>query len=122
MRRDIDLIRKILIDLEQQGAYTSWMDVDIEEYSPEQMDYHLELMIEAGLIDVRASQGGFSRQLSLRLTWQGHEFLDLARDTARWEKVKASAGQAGGIPVELFRAALAEIAKGETDAHLSAAG
>jgi hypothetical protein len=121
MQRDIDLIRNILINLEQQGAYTSWMQVDVEEYSPEQMDYHLELMIDAGLISVRASQGGFSRQLPLRLTWEGHEFLDLARDAARWEKVKASTKQAGGVPVELVRAALAELAKGETAAHLSAA-
>ena len=113
MQRDIDLIRKILLDLEQKGAYTSWMEVDIEEYSPEQMDYHLELMIEAGLISARASQGGFSRHLPLRLAWEGHEFLDLARDTARWKKVKASIKQAGGVPFELVRAALAEMAKQE---------
>ena len=111
MQRDIDLIRKILLDLEQKGAYTSWMEIDIEEYSPEQMDYHLELMIEAGLISARASQGGFSRHLPLRLAWQGHEFLDLARDTARWEKAKASFKQAGSVPFELLQAALAEMAE-----------
>ena len=38
MRRDIDLIRRILLDLEDKGSYANWLDVDIEEYSPERID------------------------------------------------------------------------------------
>jgi hypothetical protein len=38
MQRDIDLIRHVSLDLEARGSYTDWLDVDIEEYSPEQVD------------------------------------------------------------------------------------
>jgi hypothetical protein len=118
MERDIDLIRQILLDLEQEGAYTNWMDIDIEAYSPEQMDYHLELLVEAGLLNVRTAQRDHSRWLPVRLTWDGHEFLDAARDESRWQQLKASIAHTGSIPFEMIRAALLEMVRREASAHL----
>jgi DNA-binding transcriptional ArsR family regulator len=114
----MDLARQILLDLEEKGAYTNWMDIDIEEYSPEQMDYHLELLTEAGLISVEMSERGRSRRLPVRLTWDGHEFLDLARDERRWQKVMGSIEQVGGVPFEICKAVLFEMARREAGEHL----
>jgi hypothetical protein len=118
VQRDIDLIRHILLDLEARGSYTDWLDVDIEEYSPEQVDYHLELLIEAGLIRVPASGMELSRRHPLRLTWEGHEFLDAARSEMRWQKVKASADKIDGLLFAFIKAALLEMARQETVEYL----
>ena len=118
MERDIDLIRQILLDLEKGGAYTNWMDIDIEAYSPEQMDYHLELLVEAGLLSVRPSERGHSRWLPVRLTWDGHEFLDVARDESRWKQLKESIARVGSIPFDMVRAALLEMTRREASGHL----
>jgi hypothetical protein len=122
MKRDIDLLLQILLDIEKGGSYTDWMDIDIEAYTPEQMDYHLDLLVEAGLIGVATPERGHTRRLPVRLTWDGHEFLDIARHEARWQKVQELAQSAGGLPFALIRAALLDMAKGETGEHWPAAG
>jgi hypothetical protein len=122
MKRDIDLIRQILLVLEEKGAYTNWMDIDIEAYSPEQMDYHLDLLVEAGLISVASSERGRSRQLPVRITWDGHEFLDAARDESRWHRVVGSAAGSGGVPFAICKATLFKMAEHETWERLPGAG
>ena len=121
MRRDIDLIRRILLDLEDKGSYANWLDVDIEEYSPERIDYHLELLTEAGLVTLKTSQRELSRWLPVRLTWEGHEFLDAAREERRWQRAKESIAKAGSVPFEIIATALLEMARQETREDLSLA-
>jgi len=122
MQRDIDLIRSILLDLEARGSYTDWLDVDVEAYSPEQVDYHLELLIEAGFVVVPASGRELSRRHPLRLTWDGHEFLDAARNDMRWHRVKASVDEIDGLPFAFVKAALLDMARQEAAEHLSSSG
>ena len=105
-------------DLEEGGAYANWFDVDIEEYSPEQMDYHLELLAEAGLITVRTSQRELSRWMPVRLTWEGHELLDAAREERRWQNAKESVARIGSVPFEIFATMLLEMAGQEADQDL----
>jgi hypothetical protein len=119
MKREIDLIRQILLDLEEQGAYANWMDIDNEDYAPEQIDYHLELLAEAGLISVGTSERGRLRLLPVRLTWQGHEFLDAARDERRWAKVTGALEGLGSVPFEIVGDALLEMARREAEERLS---
>lgn len=122
MKRDLSLIRQILLDLEDGGAYTNWLDIDIEAYSPEQMDYHLDLLVEAGLISVASSERGRSRQLPVRITWDGHEFLDAARDESRWQSVVGSAAGADSVPFAICKAALFAAVERETNKRLSGTG
>jgi hypothetical protein len=109
MQRDIDLVRQILLDLEAGGSSADWLDIDIEAYSPEQMDYHLDLLVEAGFIRTASAARGHP----LRLTWEGHEFLDAARNEKRWQAVRALADRVGGLPFTAIRAALVEMARQE---------
>jgi hypothetical protein len=113
MKRDIDLVRRILLDLEMKGSYTDWFDVDIEEYSPEQMDYHLELLMEASLISIKDPGRKPLRSYPVRLTWEGHEFLDAARDEVRWQKAKRTTAQGGDVPFEVLRSVLVELGRQE---------
>ena len=118
MQRDVDLIRQILLDLEAGGPYADWLDIDIEAYSPEQMDYHLELLVEAGFIRIPATGRELTRGHPLRLTWEGHEFLDAARSDERWRAVRALSERAGGLPFATIRAALLEMAQRDAGADL----
>jgi hypothetical protein len=119
MQREIDLIRQILLDLEAGGAYTNWMDIDHEDYSPEQIDYHLELLAEAGLISVGTSERGRLRLLPVRLTWEGHEFLDVARPEGRWANVTEALEATGSVPFAVLGDALLQMVRREAEEQLS---
>jgi hypothetical protein len=91
MKRDLDLIRLLLIKVEGHGK------VDLSQYSEDQVKYHQALLIEGGLVEGKplySSRGGpKSEEIPdivhiKRLTWEGHEFLDKALSDSTWEKAK----------------------------------
>jgi hypothetical protein len=99
MKRDMELIRLILLDVEGDEK------PDLSGYTEEQQVYHMALLIEAEMIKgaVGEDQVGYPKFASaIRLTWQGHEFLDAARNPSIWkksiEKLK-SAGASLPLPV-----------------------
>jgi hypothetical protein len=91
MKRDMDLIRQILIDAETR---------DFEDGEPPELyqalttdeAYQIALMIDAGLVqaDYVSSAGTPQSATIYRLTWAGHDFLDAARDNTIWKKAKDS--------------------------------
>lgn len=72
-----------------------------------QIEYHLSLILEAGLIEHLEFQLMFCISFR-RLSWQGHDFLDSVRDPKIWEKTKKGAEAAGGFTVDLLK----DLAKG----------
>src|SRR3954468_7700291 len=113
MKRDMDLVRQLLLKLEDDPKFngrSKYMvyanDFEIEGFGYEEIDYHLGLLIEAGLVEgqAMASPGFVISQVS----WQGHEFAATVRDPAIWSATKDGAKKAGGFSLEL----LGELAKG----------
>lgn len=53
MKRDMDLFRRILLQLEASPEATghSRIDLDIEDRDPTEVSYHVQLLKEAGLIE-----------------------------------------------------------------------
>ena len=93
MRRDIDLIRKILLETENSNSLSRSISLSIEGYNDQQVKYHVKLLSQAGYLEVehyscRESEEG----KPISLTWQGHEFLDAARDNTVWNRTKAKIG------------------------------
>jgi Hypothetical protein (DUF2513) len=97
MKRDMDLVRDLLLGVEADPRLdgTKWIRPDerdnlgvvgIGPHSKREIAYHLELLIEAGLIEGRS--GVDDVPAIARLTWQGHEFLDNIRDPEVWAKTK----------------------------------
>jgi hypothetical protein len=91
MKRDMDLIRKILLKQEGEEA------VNLSEYTQDQINYHIVLLIEVGFLDGKIMYSSRGRQFGgkipdktyvTRITWAGHEFLDQARNNTTWEKAK----------------------------------
>lgn len=86
MKRDMELIRRLLMSVEGEEPTP-----DLTGYTEEQRVYHMALLIEAGLLDgtVRTNSIGYPDGYRVRkLTWAGHEFLDAARDDTIWRKAK----------------------------------
>lgn len=91
MRRDVDLARTMLFAIEKDKRATGhgFMCLNIDGYSKEEASYHVNLLYEARLIDaIDLSSLTSYRWEPRKLTWQGHEFLDSARNDNLWGKAK----------------------------------
>ena len=112
MKRDMNLVREILIWIEnQEHGYVNG-NPSIESYSEEEIGYHVYLMYQADLVNAAdtTSQGDKSpNALLLGVTWAGHEFLEAAKDDTIWAKakntvLKSSAGIAFDVLLEWLKA------------------
>jgi len=93
MKRDMNLIRLLLMQCEGEEPKP-----DLSAYTEEQQVYHAALLVEAGLIKgdvLEDGEGEAKGAVMIRLTWQGHEFLDAARNDAIWRKAGERIKKAG---------------------------
>ena len=99
MKRDMDLVRKILLALEEQESGFAEHKFKVEGYSEDEVGYHVLLLMEAGLVHgVDMTHLGSKNPVAApsRLTWQGYEFLDAARNDTLWNKAKGKVKEIGG--------------------------
>jgi predicted transcriptional regulator len=92
MKRDWEVIREILLQLEKKPADKDSLEVaDFPEDKRDAVTYHVELLKEAGLIHAEVGQTAESTYFfANRLTWKGHEFLDAIRNDTIWNRTKQS--------------------------------
>jgi len=88
MKRDFELIRKLLLCVEGES-------VDLSSYTNDQILYHKALLLESGLAEgpkphyaSRSSSEIPDKVIVRKLTWAGHDLIDGIRDEDRWKKVK----------------------------------
>lgn len=85
MKRDLDLVRLILVSTEADAQ------LDAPGYTMAEILGHIWLMADAGLIDatfVREQDGEWSSATIHEITWEGHEFLKASRDSKLWDLAK----------------------------------
>lgn len=114
MKRDMDLIRQILLAIEAQPHQGGWLDIEIPGYEAGKITYHIMLLNGAGLIEAidLSTHGGIDWRAK-RLTWDGHEFLDLARNDTVWKKVLGGLAAAGiTVSLPVFQEYLEEGVRG----------
>lgn len=107
MKRDMDLVRSILLAMEN-GATGEFV---IEGYDAQTVGHHVLLMSQAGLVlaeDDTCFGQEVTTAIAMDMTWQGHEALDAWRNDTVWAKTKERAAQVGGVGVGI----MVEIAKG----------
>ncbi|WP_140726560.1 DUF2513 domain-containing protein [Pseudomonas sp. Hp2] len=111
MRRDDDLIRKLMLDLEQATSRISNSHA-VEGYTQQEVAYHLALIVKSGLAEgpkpIYPSDGSDPTVplavMITRLTPEGHDFIADLRDDAVWEKVKERTAKVGGsVSLELLK-------------------
>lgn len=106
MKRDMELVRKLLITIEESNgheALTLPSDIDKVEVA-----YHLEIMDQAGFVKNNTKWAGNKPYwIIASLTWDGHEFLDSVRNESIWNKtkegIKMKGLELGSIPLEVIK-------------------
>jgi len=98
MKRDMELIRKIMINI-QDGDLSG----GVLGYDDDTVNYHKALLEDKGLIeaDVHYSSRGDKPPdipdmvMINRMTWEGHDFIDAIKNEDKWNKIKGFLKQAG---------------------------
>ena len=105
MKRDIGLIKEILIEIEESNAPSDIIEIDIPDRSQEEISYHIMLMYQAGLLEADDVSGTNSyKWIPISLTWHGHEFLDAVRNDTVWSALtKKLKEQGGNVPFEVIQ-------------------
>lgn len=98
MKRDPEIVRKLLIFFEEKTGdkLVEAKSISIDSHDTDTIQYHLDLMYEAGFLSCETANSSTSDRLiyalPFRLTWKGHEFLDAARNDTIWSKAKEVLG------------------------------
>jgi hypothetical protein len=108
MKRDMDLVREILIEMEKRPASTPNTPITLTGHTADEITYHLGLMHEAGLIHaIDASSLDGEAWLPVNILWDGHEFLDAARSDTVWKKAKETVlKNTGALTIDALKVAL----------------
>jgi hypothetical protein len=78
MKRDMDLVRKILLAMDAQPHGFALDRITIDGYNQETIGYHVWLMADGQLItaaEVTAIDDRSPISIPLAITWKGREFL-----------------------------------------------
>ena len=91
MKRDMELVRKVLFAIEEQCEDEPLYNLEIEGYSMNAVAYHCKILHDAGFVS--DYDAGYSdNQLEMfgvgALTWNGCEFLEKIRQDTVWNKTK----------------------------------
>lgn len=104
MKLDMDIIRDILIEVEETTPREEIDHFQLEGYDPEVTDYHVKKLKEAGFLRADFVFGAPPRAIVLELTYEGHQFLDSIRSNNVWQRLKKKAATEGGsIPFEVLK-------------------
>ena len=98
MKRNMDLVRLILLEIENIYQSTAIYNLTIDGYDAEMIAYHCKIIHEAGLISDYKAQYADNKLCGFgvgSLTWDGNDFLDKIRDDSQWKKIKDAITEKG---------------------------
>ncbi len=123
MKRDWDVIREILIIVEEMDAGNYLRLSSFPSERGQEISYHMDLLMEAGLVSGKMAKTLGRRPhdfRALRLTWNGHEFLDGIRNDTIWQKTKSSFISKGiSMTFDLVKSVAADLASTYLKATMS---
>lgn len=97
MKRDMDLIRLILLEIEASKA-DEIEGFSIKGYNDDDVKHNGELLCQAGLIS-KFFEDSLGDLVAGKLTWEGYDYLDKIRDNTIWKKTKDIIIQKGLPPI-----------------------
>lgn len=114
MKRDMDLVRKIVFALEEhEHGYAPALQ--IEGYTAEQIAHHVYLMMQEKLVEgIDCTDGRDASPVAqaTSLTWLGHDFATAAQNDTIWAKsMKLIKEKVGGASIGLLIEVLKQQAK-----------
>ena len=120
MKRDYDLIRLILIDVESDVQ--DWSDAVKQQAAMDTsiINGHVELLVDHGELKYpidntgryQRTASGYWMPFACSLTMEGHDMLDNIRNPSIFKKVKQKVEKYGGqVSLEIFKTLAAEAFK-----------
>lgn len=120
MKRDMDLARTILMQVEAAPNFNHPIRLSLDGYDAAVINYHVKLLAQADLLEAKSP--GQDQWFPLALTWQGHEFLDAARDDKNWNTAKGLLAKAGGFTLDVFKSVLVSLLRQQVELLLKSMG
>ena len=112
MKRDLDIIRDLLLALEagsENNTFSTKKLPILSDVSVEAVLAHFNLLVGAGIIEkARGLYGDSPLRDKFSISNEGYDYLEAIRDNAVWAKTKDAANKAGGFTLDL----IGEIARG----------
>ncbi|MDX1004622.1 DUF2513 domain-containing protein [Sinorhizobium medicae] len=112
LKLEMDLLRELLLYVEKNAdrPHSDLENIEIDGWSKEQIEYHVVLAFEDGLIKARIDElpdfedaGILHIDYSVhRLTMRGHNFLGSIVEPSNWEAIKGGAKKAGAVTTSLL--------------------
>lgn len=119
MKRNLELVRRILLEVEESGGKSPLNGKQLAELTGSDertVNYHLKLLVEARWVESRGKPHYSSRTsdavpdmvLVSSLTAEGHRFIEAVGEPSRWKKFLARAGE------KIFEATLTMVLQSAT--------
>lgn len=124
MKRDMDLVRKLLLATEKaEEPFDPRNSEKFENYIDNVLGYHVDLLKGHELIDadiVKAFGGAIVQCTINGLTWDGADYLDAIKDEHIWKRTKGVIKKAvGSTTIGLIKETAILVAKKAIEQHLS---
>jgi len=107
MKRNMELVRLILLAMDKHEHGFAPPDFTIAGYDQEVIGHHVWLMAQGDLITavVTTAMGDPSPvAMPVTITWTGHDFLEAVRNDTVWSKVKTQLKDRGiSLPFSLLQ-------------------
>lgn len=107
MRRDMDLIREILLELSKGKEE---IELDPLKSEDKLFEYHIDILKQANLISYKNKFQDMVPKVyidELRLTWLGNDYLDNISNESIWNKTKevvfSKGFELGNIPFSIIK-------------------
>lgn len=81
MKRDMKLVHKLLLFVEERGSRLFQGPIPIEGYERNAVMHHLYLLVDAGFVELGGDT--IANKGPLVLTWKGCDYLDQCRSQIR---------------------------------------
>lgn len=98
MKRDLDVFRHILLEVEKIEKPTLMKNI-LGPYDEKTVSFHIDLLLDEKYIEAHAerirSKGVHGKYRLERMTNAGHDFLDNIRNDTIWSKTKAEVLKVG---------------------------
>ncbi|BAK45582.1 DUF2513 domain-containing protein [Eggerthella sp. YY7918] len=90
MKRDMNLVRTLLIEIEGADSQIIFTDASIDGYTLNDIAFHIELMDSHGLLfgaNTQYTSSGRAVNATVEgLSWDGFDYLDAIRSPKVWSK------------------------------------
>lgn len=114
MKRDMELIKKLLLHIEENGIHGKLLrGIEVEGYTPQETSYHVKLLVTNGFVEGKnAGADGYPMWIPGDITWEGQEFISGFKNENVWLSFKEKFGdQLQSLPMGVVASVLKDLSK-----------